>query len=1285
MSSDKEIIQKMLDELRKLRKRINELEKQVLEYKRKLEEEEKEIIIKEPKQIAIHELEEIKPIRKEKVTVKERLPSKHIPERKIIPKKEEIKPLEVKGTQKKFPVKAAIEEPTEKISQPEIPIPKEIEMPSEIEEEKPTDLEVTIGTSLFQRVGLLFLVVSSMATAFWMYYEIIPKLSIYGQVALIYSFGAIVLLVGLKLYSTRLPRWYADGIAATGIGILFAISVISYYLFEIFSLTQLGGALGAVFILDIILARKFNSLGLFLEALISSVLVGFLVAWWYPNYPFAQVYMIFLYLFLFLKLPEKTIVNNKIMVLSYFIFVLLTMIQSVLLAVEGVPPHISLQFMAAISCSLVYVSYETKNINRTLNYSAALVSIITSTMFLRAPLEAFMCSLLASYIGKDYIRRRIKKELSYEELQFNTAITLMASFLIVGYDLGLSLFNVESTLTPLSGMHYMTAVVLVILILYKIELRRLGIIKPPTAKVERTFQDIIALSTFLLENLFLFLYTGVLNTMTMIFIPLLFMYLNDMIGSSKHLNYTLNVIAFLEIIYFLQVETVLLLPTYVLMTLTFQYKLNKIHDIYHKNLIYGLSYVLNIGIGFRLLQTTYSFASYLCLYLFLITTALWIKEAKDWRIERIQYDIAYPISTLLVYSIQILSALSLGEYSYLNFVSVIIVYLILNNLGSRATYNHITAISILPLIHFITQNICEFCTISLFAAYVSILLIRTFLKFKNYQELTFYDFYLTVPSAIYTAIVLASYELAYLLVSIFILILTNLIGGLLSNSQIHQAISSYIIIGVYSFIAPQVTLMGIDSTIFMFAMAFALYLVFTYVRRDMDLFQANLLGYPVLVVMAYNTASLEIWYYFSLAIFVILSITQIVFKGETVKIEHPFRLFTVPIFIVTSMSISIMGINVFSLIPLAFTFGVLIYLSKLKILNNGESLLLIIISTGIMFSLAVGLFNIPIEYILVALYLHTGVLHLTEWIPYSRKIAHITFPYQLAVGYYFTFYVYWWAEILVIATIVAISAVIAVLSADILSNVSITVCATLISLNLYDFTIALVALYITLAMFTISGIKGEPTTPLLLLAPMSLLVARAIIYPLYTIPIGLAFMITSEITRKRLTKKVFIQIHPIGVYLIALAITMVSSYLAIVDLLFISLLFSGSIVLVAWIIDFVYDVKSMGYYVFMGTLTLLVVFTAYYQIGIETTVLLTGVGVFDLVSGIILERTYLRKTGMFSMIAAGVKGVFDTFYYLTLANISLYLKLAIGFLLLGLMFLFVSFIYIRFYRRAKLK
>jgi len=119
----------------------------------------------------------------------------------------------------------------------------------------------------------------------------------------------------------------------------------------------------------------------------------------------------------------------------------------------------------------------------------------------------------------------------------------------------------------------------------------------------------------------------------------------------------------------------------------------------------------------------------------------------------------------------------------------------------------------------------------------------------------------------------------------------------------------------------------------------------------------------------------------------------------------------------------------------------------------------------------------------------------------------------------------------------------------------------------------------------------------------------------------------------------------------------------------------------AWIIDLFYDIQSLTDYVMLGSITASIVIVLKYWASIETTIFLAILGIFTLLAGMVTDRPRTRIIGLTTMLATALKGAADVVSFLEKMAIAGSLKVAIVSLFLGLTFLGISYIYLKFYKR----
>ncbi len=1273
MVENGEELKELIKELKELRKRLDEIERRVNQLAEKLTERPKEEAILPPEEKIIPEEkgEIIETPQYEEVAIE-------IPE-------EKREPIEDKAS--------AVQ-----------PIPKEEIIPGEpsFPEKPPKEIEFTLGSSVFQRIGLLFILIAFISAGYWIYSEITYGTSqykiilIYIFVLMVYSGGFSLIFAGTRIHrSPSLPTWYGESMLATGVAILMAGALISRYWFFVINDMALAGIMTGIIGFNFILAKTLESKGLLLEGILNVIIVGFIIAWFLPYYPVAQIYMMTLFILLFVRLPENIRENSKIMAGFYSKFIILAAIQRYAVVVRGVEPNWLIQLVSVLSISLLYGSFELQRINYSWNSFLSAFSIVLISFILSCALEPVLVAIASILIIGMIIHWLKKPEIDLKFILIDEGIGLFYSIYLTIY----GLFNYVMFAPPMwrVSLWLLTYPGLLILILtnLKIGLCLKSLSPEKIAEISNIHEVSIAIPVL---NYFFFAVLALLTqdpwtAIVLPFIPISLTLINELTGMRGSYNYLLASISASAIFFFKNIDYLVVLISSVsyLLLIPMMRKLERgINE--PLNMLFINTISLTAILRIMMINSSLSSYCYIILYSYLVGNALLLYSSKS-TVSELSGRFDKAIS--LLYLDQIVISVSPIILVPPHLISIILIYSTINLVGYKSRYNHNLSLIILVIIPYIWSiinnvSISNLDIIALVSCYVFLLFMRGILVYFDHEAFGDLDFYLTIVSGS-IALVSVTYDLIPLSIIILLsFLVANLLIGEKLDSMFHQAMSTYAFIGVVStFYFGYLTLFNqIDITSLLYLMAFSIYNLITLQRKDFDLAKANLLAYPLLIYLFFIGHVIN-WSYVYLFALGIMSLSIYGLRDKLILEKPLYWMFYNSIFWLTNFIGAITTIKINELAIFAIYVADYYLLSRNKLIESDISFILNVGNNAVLLMLCFPQFtlSVPELQLLLAIYAYAGFNYLADWIPHSKDLTNLFFPIQLAFGYYFIFNEIQFMVYLAYATIAFISLSIALWRTSLMTAISVSAALVIMSFIEADSYLVLITLIILIASFTYFGMNTEPVAVLLALPPIISFTYNQNINPLISASIGVIFLVITEIRRSIKTEaKAYFLLHPIITYLISLGIIIASFYVSQIDLFITILTFGLGTMIISWLIDFLRDIRELSYYTLLGSITSSLVIAWRYLLSVETTIFVAVIGIFTLVAGMLTDRPPVRIIGLTTMLAIAFKGVMDIVWLIERTIISQFLRIALISLFLGGVFLSISYIYIKLYKfREQLK
>ena len=1295
MSNDEDEIRRILEEIRELRKRLDELEKRVLEYERR-----KMIGVKEPKfeierkmEVMLEEVEET---------------AKSAEEAKI----EEVSPV----IKEEFKPEIRIPEETkEKAFFGEIPPPKEpsatiteelsVEEEEIIPEEKPLkkSLEITVGMSLFMRIGLLFLIIASITAGYWVYTEIIYRLSLLYKIGIAYSFGIILLLFGLELFSRDVPRWYAEISSAGGIASLIGISVLSYFL-HIFDLIALVLVMGIILTGDFALSRIFHSKAMFIEGLINAILIGFVIAWWFPSFPYAQIYMLALFVLLFNRLSESARCNNLFVLSAYCSMMGIALAQSIAMLIRGESNPI-LGTIAASSVAIIYLFYDTQKINRIYNSIAAFSLIVVASMILLTPPELILGVVLSTYVINLIERLKLDIKISLHQSLVEVflgnlialAIPVYSLFINAPYYVSyLSISNSVVSLSAPTARTYLGFILQGFLFLKLIIDKKLCITGPESTRVRKEGISAYIILLLVVYGVMIYITVDYLGYLLASILILPFLYLPDILGLSEEWKIKLLFHVFILSIYVLLIAlktamisilliSIILIDTLQLLT-TIRFSehdlifIPKYLSTLLATLIVIYRVVINIIPSIPEISLSIVLESYVPLYICVLSLLIWSSKFKK---QKEQPEVNYIIISISVlYLIQLILLFGFSTYIIIHIVSLVLLFSLIEYNVSTHISNYILSLFLLSVYSVYSSSINSI--IPTVIGLASIMFIKLLSTRKS--EITWNSLYnYAIMLLLLPPMIRASY--------IDVLIPTAILASYIAShfyisikyeGTFNYAITVYGLVGLYSLIIPEVILLfGIEISILYFATIYILFSIVALLIGDPGLVRANLLVFPIPIILFYRVINLQHLFYFIETLFIIASAT-IIAAREKIRIKGtiPLRYISESVFLFSITGYTALLAYYFGVSPIIIYMLVFIVLSKLNALTKFAARAFVFCTHALIFLITTNIIYLGLEIALTMIYASAIIFHLTPWIKEAKKITHALTPYELALGYIFIFKYSLVATIIVLATISLISILIAVWKTGTLPALSIIAVFTLVSLSPVQPWLLIICSAVLLVSLIIIGIQTYSWIPSLLL-PSFIIMYLANVIPVQSlIAIATAHVISNELNRIR-KKELRPVLSLLPSYIVFVKVSAILFYVLITDPInsyILLLVFYIALSLGSWLLDRKMSLKEVSHYITLSSIAIAFLIFYNYGLRVETTILIGILGVLTLIGGLTLDRKYVRIAGVSLMMLSAVKVSYDIIMQISALQLSMILKVALSSLVIGVVFLIASYLYLRFYK-----
>ena len=1149
-------------------------------------------------------------------------------------------------------------------------------------ESEPRDIELTIGSSLFQRLGILFIIVSSILATYWLYSAIILYLPLYVKVAIVSSFGVLVVLAGIKLSSSDLPRWYAEGLTSSGVAILFITTFISYYPFKIINITWASIAFLTILVTELFIAKKFNFKGLIIESLLGAILVGIIVAWNFPNYPYSQVYTVALFIIVFQRMPIDLKDDLKIMVISFLVIEFISVLQGFLIYSGSLVPHSTLQLVSLLSPAMIYWAFESREaVNRLTNQWISWLSILLNFIIFGSPVEFLVIIVSLHMLIAFLVHRFTNVNLPINSLFSDLFMSLLTWLIIAGRLEQSLLFTLDAI--KLYSAYIGLIPLLVSVAKIKLEKKfyehidREPIGQPISFLLSTSFYVSIALISMIV---------GSIDRVYVAFLPLLIYVILKYIRVNDYYNNTIGSISYLLILIFIPINHIAVIASYIAFFMILL-KFSGVQYVFEDPLSLVLLSFLTIIVQAKITVFDPSPLSVIPIYTYLCFLVFGVIR------NYIRDEYVKSFGIFVVYIAHILPFLTIDFFRVYGVVSLITAYLIskLSGFTNRVNDYILNASLVFLMIYNLYTQL--FIEILLYSAYITSLGLRTVTYKVKSLKFDQADFILTIGISFIPTYLISFSSNQFLIEMLLLSIVTiNILNGFLSNNQLIQALSTYAYIGLSSLLIKGINILGLNIMYIIYFYVFLTYLSLNFITRNKGLTIANMLGYPAALILIYAQGFTFLIPIASMGIPYLIGF-QTLSHGDVEEELGLMWFFSKIIFMLSTIASSLLVVRTYSLSIYGLNLLLLVYLSKRRVFNELESHLLPVMSSSILMFLEYYTPLVSPIILFTSIYANLALFTYTRWIKHSGKIVLFMFPYQLTYGYLTTFSTVPYIDISAIITLGLLAVLIALQKPNIMVAINNVIALSIIGFSQGSQIILSGLILVYIFSFWYAYHDKIPITLLTLIAPVGLFIYKGLIFPHLSAVLGLTYLISTVSYRRNIDESklspfdkiiTMITTGPVTIG-ISFGLYYVTLILISLDVYFYSVIFMASLFIATFFIDFAFDVEQLSQYTLLASLGLIGCIIYKFGPQIETTIYIAIVAVLTIVFGILTDRSNTRKVGVLSMLGVSFKGVVDIFIYVTFSNLSIFLKIAIGFLLLGLVLLLTSYLYLKFYIPRKIK
>ncbi len=1246
------------DELRDIKEKLRTIKIMILSLENRIEKIEKQLTAKETLQQKIQQPKKPIPPPPISESAKELLREKPVLKKKVeVPRKTHTKITTLKE-QKPSPIKAL--EPAK---------PKEsIEKPTE--KTGSSSIEMFLGGSLFLRFGLLFLIIASITFSYWLYIEVILKLSIIQKILLAYSIGTITTTIGIKTLMEK-NKWFGESLAGAGMASLVGVSIMSYHM-EVLNKNIFGVTLFGLLIICISLAKRFRSLALLLEAVMGSILAGFFIAWMYPSRPYAQLYMMMLFVMMFNRVSEKMRTGAWFISSAYSLLFFISLLQWLSMQTHPIIP-LDLQVVSLSGPSIIYLFYSTQKIDRRLNTIGFQALAVAVYILFNIPLWIFYIFIVAILIGNSIIAYR--SSISPEPKNMAMELALWFLFFIALATQGLIIDKIGAPLLMISTF----------LMIGKVHwgckhvAERVG------------WEDVKSV----LFTLMLLVY--LMNTLTILFtiieeyveLILLVQYLSIFliaypdatnVGESTR-TYTLKslgAISYILATVIYPINPLLELPSiYILGTIEHLSLITKSKGENGRGIGFH-GFVIFLGTIIITLRVYLSILAYLLPAYFILSTItldrLSIRKNLKIGEEALLIRIVYPC--ILQGILNILAR----DLVYLNIAMMVAIYLATIITTKNISLPYFLCIYLGSITYYIIEGTKSSLLYLFYLITVAISGSIIQRRRNTIWKETYY--YAIIPAIVLALNSIHVHELYLVALTTLSFSFSHQIIPAENRNMIHNSISIYTALSIYKMLSKTIiiSILGtsIDYFVLLFLTVYTFFTALSMVLQSIGTINANMIIFPFIVILLFKKMEIYDIFYLVEGIVIITSLALYKLRGLREKKSEDIMLEILLLLTYSSVTAILCSKNIYTSFIIYTGAMILLYYknvffqetSPLYVLASHIIVMsaILTLTTSIYLIAAMGYSNTIILTLLnkklrhskeITLNLFPMELVLLSYISTIETINTMLIPTTLIIQLIVTQKIY--PSITCITTMFSYTTIATIEAAPIFTTYTLIILAPL-ALYAYRTNPNVVLLDAPSMLYAITHMGMSPY--LLLLLP-TMIYIMDIRKDLFLSPKSTTYMVVKSL---------------IQYFVIAICVGVVT-YITKTVISYWPLVYLAGLSMASWIIDKKYRIEKYSLYTIYGVLTLIPMIFYQYGLRIETTVILAIMGFLSIYGGVISQRKNIRITGIITLMASLTKGTYDVIVQIKTLQISIMLKITASLMILGLLLIATSYLYLKLYKQ----
>ena len=1238
------------EKIRSIKIMILSLEHRIEKIEKQLAREESQRKIQQYKKLVAPPISELA----EKLLREKPIPKKPTPKKTVMVPETKHKKLVVPKQQKPLPKK-----PPEHIEHKE-----EIAKPSSIPER--SSLEMFLGGSLFLRFGLLFLIIASITFSYWLYIEVILKLSIIQKILLAYSIGTIALGIGIKILMVK-SKWFGESLAGAGMASLVGVSIISYHL-GVLSKNIFGGVLLGLLIICISLAKKFKSLALLLEAILGSVMVGFFIAWMYPSRPYAQLYMMMLFVIMFNKADKE--LRTKIWFISsaYSLLFLVSLLQSFSMQIPSTL-GLDLQVISLFGPSIIYLFYSTQEIDRRLNTLG--FQALTMAMYILFSVSwwiTYMFITITLIIDSIILHRTTASlepsKITMESIIWGLFFIVFAAYSFAIHGVG-ALLMFASTLIMIGKMHWthrfasdkmgkeIAESISFIPMVFIYIMNTLAILFMAIEKYELLLLPVLYLSVFLIVYPDI-IYTG-RGMETFI------------LGSLGALSYVLAVAMNI-------INPLLGLPSiYILGAMEHLFLITKSRSGNGEGpKLYGL--IIFLGSTIIILRAYLSVLVYL-LPLYFVLSSITLNQLSIRKGLKIEEAMLIRIVYLCI--LQGIFNVLVRDLIYLNGVMMAAIYLVAVITTRNITLPYFLCIYLSSITYYITRGLNPsllylFYIIAL-AISGSIIQRRRDIRWREIH------YYVIVPAIVLALISIGIYRPYLVTLATLSFSFSHQLIPTRNKNVIHNSISIYIAISVYKMFSEPIIInilgTSIDYFVLLFLIVYTFFVALSIALGSIGTINSNMLIFPFLTMLLFAKMTINDIFYLVEGIVILTSLA--LYKLKNLREKRYLDTLLEVLFLLTYALVTAILCYNNTYIAYILYMATTIPLYLTNTFFNETSILHVLASHAII--IAIILTSTIDIYLVIAMgYLNATILTvLGKKLRGSKEITLNIFPIELALLSYISA-IETIDTILIPITIITLL----IIAQKIYPNtacVTITMLSYTIIVVIETASIFTTYTLIMLAPLILYAYRTNPNIVLLNAPSMLYAITHMGMSPYFFLLLPTTIYIIDALKDlyRSPKKTTFMVMESLIQYLVIAICIAIVALIEETTILHWPLIYLAALSIASWIIDKKHRIEKYSHYTTYGVMTLIPTVFYMYGLRIETTIILAIMGFLSIYGGIASQRKNIRITGITTLITALTKATYDIIIQITTMQISIMLKITASLLTLGLLLIAASYLYLK--------